>query len=131
MINAQMKVLNDAFAPAGFRFELMEVTRTPNNAWFAMGAGGSTEQQAKNSLRRGSAQHLNIYSAGLTGGLLGWATFPSGGCAGHITVPADPAVAPCTCSSSSDICGQQQQWHFWGAAAAAAAQEGTISHPNT
>jgi hypothetical protein len=80
MIDAQMKVMNDGFAPAGFRFELMEVTRTANNAWFAMGAGGTSEQQAKSSLRRGSAQHLNIYSAGLTGGLLGWAYFPSGRC---------------------------------------------------
>jgi hypothetical protein len=30
MVDAQMKVLNDAFAKAGFQFNLMETTRTPN-----------------------------------------------------------------------------------------------------
>jgi hypothetical protein len=43
-----------------------------------MGSGSTNEVAAKNTLRRGSAKDLNIYSAGPGGGLLGWATFPSG-----------------------------------------------------
>lgn len=77
MVKAQIDVLNAAYVSTGFQFNLVETTRTPNNAWYSLGSGTSSENQAKNALRRGSAQHLNIYAAELTGGLLGWATFPS------------------------------------------------------
>lgn len=77
MVKAQIDVLNAAYASAGFQFNLVETTRTPNNAWYSLGSGTSSENQAKNALRRGTAQHLNIYAAELSGGLLGWATFPS------------------------------------------------------
>jgi hypothetical protein len=50
---------------------------TANDAWFAMGHGSAAESQAKAALRQGSADDLNIYTANLGGGLLGWATFPS------------------------------------------------------
>ena len=76
MVNDQMRVLNDAFATAGFRFRLMEVTRTTNERWYFMMPGTSAELEAKTALRRGGAESLNIYSASPGGGLLGWAYYP-------------------------------------------------------
>jgi hypothetical protein len=76
-ITAQIDVLNDAYAATGWSFRLVGTTRTTNATWYTMGYDSSAEQQAKNALRQGSADDLNIYSADLGGGLLGWATFPS------------------------------------------------------
>jgi hypothetical protein len=42
-----------------------------------MSPGSTAETQAKNALRQGTADDLNIYTANPGGGLLGWATFPS------------------------------------------------------
>lgn len=75
-INAQINVLNDAYGPYGYYFNLVSVDRTTNSSWFAMEPGTSAETQAKNALRKGSADDLNIYSCNPGGGLLGWATFP-------------------------------------------------------
>jgi hypothetical protein len=75
-INAQIAVLNDAFAPAGFGFNLVGVDRTTNASWFSMTPGSSAESAAKAALRQGTAEDLNIYSTD-GGGYLGWATFPS------------------------------------------------------
>jgi hypothetical protein len=77
MINNQMTVLNNAFAPLGWAFNLVSVDRTTNSSWFTMSPGSTAESQAKNALRRGTADDLNIYTASPGGGLLGWATFPS------------------------------------------------------
>ncbi|OGA98857.1 MAG: hypothetical protein A3E25_23580 [Burkholderiales bacterium RIFCSPHIGHO2_12_FULL_69_20] len=76
-INDQMQVLNDAYAGTGWSFNLVTVDTTANNAWYTMGYGTTAETQAKNALRKGTAADLNIYSANIGGGLLGWATFPS------------------------------------------------------
>jgi hypothetical protein len=76
MINDQMSVLNAAYAPTGFQFSLVSVDRTTNASWFAMTPGTTAEAQAKNALRKGTADDLNIYTANPSGGLLGWATFP-------------------------------------------------------
>jgi hypothetical protein len=82
MIRAQIRVLNDAYsggtggAPSPFRFELASVTRTTNADWYNMGYGSQAEKDAKEALRTGGAETLNIYSANLGGNLLGWATFP-------------------------------------------------------
>lgn len=75
-INQQIAILNDAFASANISFNLAGVTRTANNSWYSMGAGSSAEAQAKAALRKGGPETLNIYTAGIGGGLLGWATFP-------------------------------------------------------
>jgi hypothetical protein len=48
-----------------------------NDAWFAMEPGTFAERDAKQTLRIGSADDLNIYTANPGSSLLGWATFPS------------------------------------------------------
>lgn len=77
MISAQISVLNAAFAPYGWSFNLAGTDRTTNASWYNMGYGSWAEIEAKTALRLGSAGDLNIYTANLSGGLLGWATFPS------------------------------------------------------
>ena len=76
-IASQINVLNNAYASTGWSFSLVSVDRTANNTWYTMGPGTTAEAQAKNALRIGTADDLNIYSANPGGGLLGWATFPS------------------------------------------------------
>jgi hypothetical protein len=94
-INNQIAVLNDAYAGGDtdrasgqgssaqatsntpFRFVLAGTDTTANDSWYGMTMGSAAEQQAKTALRRGTARDLNIYSAGIGQGLLGWATFPS------------------------------------------------------
>lgn len=77
MIDAQIAVLNSAYANTPFRFNLVSVTRTTNSSWYTVTPGTSAERQMKNALRQGGPETLNIYSANIGGGLLGWATFPS------------------------------------------------------
>jgi hypothetical protein len=76
-INEQIAMLNTAFAGAGFSFRLADVDISANDQWFGLEPGTSVEYEAKSALRRGTAADLNIYTANLGGGLLGWATFPS------------------------------------------------------
>ena len=77
-IQDQIQVMNAAFGGAyGWSFNLVEVTRTTNSRWYNLRSGSKNERDMKNALRRGTADDLNIYSANLQGGLLGWATFPS------------------------------------------------------
>ena len=76
-IQDQINVLNAAFSAQGWTFNLAEVTRTTNKSWFVAKQGSRQEVQMKNSLRRGGASALNIYSINPPRGLLGWATFPS------------------------------------------------------
>ena len=82
-INAQIDVLNDAYsggtggADTPFRFNLVSTDYTANNSWFNVGYGTAAESAMKSSLRQGDAGDLNIYTANLGGGLLGWATFPT------------------------------------------------------
>jgi hypothetical protein len=75
-IDAQISVLNSAYAATPFVFQLAGVTRTTNATWYTMAPGSTAEAQAKTALRVGNAGTLNIYSANPGGGLLGWATFP-------------------------------------------------------
>lgn len=76
-IASQISVLNSAYASTGWSFNLVSTNRTTNASWYTATPGSTAETQMKNALRMGSAQHLNIYSNNMGGGLLGWATFPS------------------------------------------------------
>jgi hypothetical protein len=76
-ITAQMAVLNDAYLGTGWSFTLVSTDRTTNATWYTMTPGTTAETDAKVALRKGTAADLNIYSANIGGGLLGWATFPS------------------------------------------------------
>lgn len=76
-IQQQVKVLNDAYRPHGYQFNLVSTDYTNNAAWFTMTYGSAEELAAKAALRKGSADDLNVYTAGIIEvGLLGWATFP-------------------------------------------------------
>jgi hypothetical protein len=85
MVQAQMDVLNDAFAGlthpsahvTSFKFELVEIDRTNNSSWFTVTPGSVAEDQMKATLRKGDKRALNMYFANIGQGLLGWATFPS------------------------------------------------------
>jgi hypothetical protein len=72
-----MSVLNNAYGSSGYTFVLASVDRTTNSTWYTMTPGSSAETNAKNALRKGGAAALNLYSANIGQGLLGWATFPS------------------------------------------------------
>ncbi|MCY7347037.1 MAG: zinc metalloprotease [Pyrinomonadaceae bacterium] len=76
MINNQMSVLNSAFGSWGWSFNLVSTSRTTNATWYN-GCYGSSESAMKNALRQGTADDLNIYTCNPSGGILGYATFPS------------------------------------------------------
>jgi len=76
MINAQIAVLNRAYgADTGFSFRLVGVDYTTNADWFDMTYNSPDERRAKEALRQGGSNALNIYLTN-GGGLLGWATWP-------------------------------------------------------
>lgn len=85
-IEAQIDVLNAAFASSGFAFELEGVTRTTQPQWFnliaANGAeprlfrGSGKEVKMKQALHTGGPEALNLYSSSLGQFLLGWAYLP-------------------------------------------------------
>lgn len=76
-INQQINVLNNAYNGTGFSFNVVSTDYTDNAAWYNMGYGSSAESNAKNALAVNPETTLNVYIAGIGGGLLGWATFPS------------------------------------------------------
>jgi hypothetical protein len=76
-IQAQISVLNQSYAPHGISFTNAGIDRTNNATWYRMTMGSAAERQAKGTLGRQHDTHLNFYTAGIGGSLLGWATFPS------------------------------------------------------
>ncbi|HRW19644.1 MAG TPA: zinc metalloprotease [Dermatophilaceae bacterium] len=85
MIAAQITVLNDSFAgrtapdaaDSPFRFALTKTTWTVNAAWYHV-TPRKMEREMKSALYEGDSRTLNVYSADIGGGLLGWAYFPKG-----------------------------------------------------
>lgn len=79
MINAQINVLNAAYAGTGFQFQLVSTDRTTNATWYnnCYATTSSSESAMKSALRKGTADDLNIYTCNPSGGILGYATFPS------------------------------------------------------
>ncbi len=75
-ISNQITVLNNAFSSWGWNFNLVSTDYTTNSTWFT-GCYGSSETAMKNALHQGTADDLNIYSCSPSGGILGYATFPS------------------------------------------------------
>lgn len=76
MINNQISVLNNAYSSWGWSFNLVSTNRTTNTTWYN-GCYGSSESAMKNALRQGTADDLNLYTCNPSGGILGYATFPS------------------------------------------------------
>jgi hypothetical protein len=83
MIQAQLRVLQDSYggrtggASSPFGFRLAGVTRTTNPTWFqTLATNFEVEQQAKQLLRKGGPETLNIYTVD-GGPYLGFAYFPS------------------------------------------------------
>ncbi|MDG4834623.1 zinc metalloprotease [Solwaraspora sp. WMMD1047] len=82
MIQSQINVLNQSFAGStggavtAFAFQLQSINRVTNTSWYPIVSGSAAERSMKSSLRVGGKNTLNIYLGQLSGGLLGWATFP-------------------------------------------------------
>lgn len=75
-LDAQINVLNAAYASTAFQFYKASVDRTQNSSWFTAGPG-STEVAMKNALAVDVPNRLNFYTSKPGQNLLGWATFPN------------------------------------------------------
>ena len=76
-VEDQIDVLNAAFAGTGFSFYLASLDYTKNNKWFTGCGGSGQERRMKQTLAIDPAHNLNVYTCKPSGGILGWAYFPS------------------------------------------------------
>jgi hypothetical protein len=78
-IQAQMDVMNQAYAPVGMYFHLAQITRTQNADWFNTFPGDPREVAMKSQLRVGGVADLNVYTVIFNNGLneIGHSYFPS------------------------------------------------------
>ena len=76
MISDQMAVLNVVYVATGWSFNLVSTDRTTNATWYT-NCYGTAETAMKTALHQGTADNLNIYTCSPSGGILGYATFPS------------------------------------------------------
>ncbi|MCL1066897.1 zinc metalloprotease [Shewanella olleyana] len=74
----QIEVLNEAYSSFGltFTYDPSSVVNIDNAEWYRMDHGSWAERDAKRALHSNPRNILNFYTAGLSEGLLGWATFP-------------------------------------------------------
>jgi hypothetical protein len=77
MLDAQINVLNAAFASSGFSFVKSSVDRTNDKRWFTTCYGGG-ERKMKAALAIDPDSTLNIYTCSPSGGILGYAYLPCG-----------------------------------------------------
>lgn len=76
-VNRSIRVLDDAFRFVGVDFRLRGVRYIDNKQWYnGMGRSLAYDDAIKAKLHRGGTNTLNVYTANLSDGLLGYATFP-------------------------------------------------------
>ena len=102
-VEAQIEVLNQAFAP--IRFALASLDYTDNPDWFNMRMLGLREWQAKRALQLNPRKFLNIYTVNTGDSLLGWAIFPY--IAGFIPVLDGATVLYSTVTNGSEFAYNQ------------------------
>jgi len=73
-IEAQLDVINNAYASSGFSFTMGDNTTTDNSAWYTAGHGTSAERDMKSFLHRGTMADLNVYLCSPGGKLCIWLT---------------------------------------------------------
>ncbi|KAJ4985682.1 metalloprotease [Stagonosporopsis vannaccii] len=78
-IDAQLQILDNAFRPVGFRFNLKETIRTTNARWYYnLKIATPLETEVPLALRKGDNATLNIFTmGGLNTSTSAWATLPS------------------------------------------------------
>lgn len=74
MINAQIDVLNAAFAGTGFSFNLVSIDRTNSRKYY--NGCYNQDSRMKAELAIDPANTLNMYTCNPSGGILGWAYLP-------------------------------------------------------
>ena len=77
MLDAQISVLNSAYAGTGFSFFKAGTTRTTNRNWYTGCYSSGTETKMKKALAVDPANNLNVYTCAPRGGILGYARFPN------------------------------------------------------